>query len=139
MSLERTYAMIKPDAVAAGQTGQILTLIEQNGFRIVAMRKLQMTLKQAEGFYAVHKERPFYASLVAFMTEGPIVALVLEREDAVKTWREVMGATNPSNAGAGTVRKLFAKSIERNCAHGSDAPETAAVEVGFFFSASELL
>lgn len=131
--------MIKPDAVAAGQTGQILSLIEQNGFRIVAMRKLEMSRKQAEGFYAVHAERAFFASLVAFMTEGPFVALVLEREDAVKTWREVMGATNPANAAEGTVRKKFAKSIERNCAHGSDAPETAADEVGFFFSAAELL
>ena len=131
--------MIKPDAVAAGQTGKILTLIEQNGFRIVAMRKLHMTQKQAEGFYGVHKERPFYPSLVAFMTEGPFVALVLERENAVKTWRELMGATNPANAAEGTVRKMFAKSIERNCAHGSDAPETAAVEVGFFFSPAELL
>ena len=139
MSLERTFAMIKPDAVAAGQTGKILTLIEQNGFRIVAMRKLHMTQKQAEGFYGVHKERPFYPSLVAFMTEGPFVALVLERENAVKTWRELMGATNPANAAEGTVRKMFAKSIERNCAHGSDAPETAAVEVGFFFSPAELL
>ena len=139
MSLERTYAMIKPDAVAAGQTGQILALIEQNGFRIVAMRKLQMTKAQAEAFYGVHKERPFFGSLVAFMTEGPFVALVLEREDAVAKWREVMGATNPANAAEGTVRKMFAASIERNCAHGSDAPETAAVEVGFFFSASELL
>ena len=139
MSLERTFAMIKPDAVAAGQTGKILTLIEQNGFRIVAMRKLHMTQKQAEGFYGVHKERPFYPSLVAFMTEGPFVALVLERENAVKTWRDLMGATNPASAAEGTVRKMFAKSIERNCAHGSDAPETAAVEVGFFFSAAELL
>jgi len=139
MSVERTYAMIKPDAVAAGQTGQILALIEQNGFRIVAMRKLRMTQAQAEGFYGVHKERPFFKSLVAFMTEGPFVALVLEREDAVAKWREVMGATNPANAAEGTVRKMFAASIERNCAHGSDAPETAAVEVGFFFSASELL
>ena len=131
--------MIKPDAVAAGQTGRILTLIEQNGFRIVAMRKLHMTTQQAEGFYAVHKERPFFRSLVAFMTEGPFVALVLERPEAVKTWRELMGATNPANAAEGTVRKMFAKSIERNCAHGSDAPETAALEVGFFFSAAELL
>ena len=139
MSLERTFAMIKPDAVAAGQTGKILTLIEQNGFRIVAMRKLHMTQKQAEGFYGVHKERPFYPSLVAFMTEGPFVALVLERENAVKTWRDLMGATNPASAAEGTVRKMFAKSIERNCAHGSDAPETAAVEVGFFFSPAELL
>jgi nucleoside-diphosphate kinase len=139
MSLERTYAMIKPDAVAAGQAGQILALIEKHGFRIVAMRKLQMTLAQAEAFYGVHKERPFFKSLVTFMTEGPVVALVLEREDAVANWRELMGATNPANAAEGTVRKMFAASIERNCAHGSDAPETAAVEVGFFFSASELI
>ena len=139
MSLERTYAMIKPDAVAAGQTGQILALIEKHGFRIVAMRKLQMTQAQAQAFYGVHKERPFFKSLVAFMTEGPFVALVLERKDAVAMWRELMGATNPANAAEGTVRKMFAASIERNCAHGSDAPETAAVEVGFFFSASELI
>ena len=139
MSLERTFAMIKPDAVAAGQTGQILAIVEENGFRIVAMRRLRMSLRQAEGFYEVHKGRPFYNSLVTFMTEGPVVAMVLEREDAVKKWRDVMGATNPVNAAEGTVRKRFAQSIERNCSHGSDAPETAAVEVGFFFSASELL
>ena len=139
MSFERTFAMIKPDAVAAGQTGQILAIVEENGFRIVAMRRLRMSLKQAEGFYEVHKGRPFYNSLVAFMTEGPVVVMVLEREDAVKKWRDVMGATNPVNAAEGTVRKRFAQSIERNCSHGSDAPETAAVEVGFFFSASELL
>lgn len=139
MSFERTFAMIKPDAVAAGQTGQILAIVEENGFRIVAMRRLRMSLKQAEGFYEVHKGRPFYNSLVTFMTEGPVVVMVLEREDAVKKWRDVMGATNPVNAAEGTVRKRFAQSIERNCSHGSDAPETAAVEVGFFFSASELL
>ena len=139
MSLERTFAIIKPDAVAAGQTGQILAIVEENGFRIVAMRKLHLSLKQAEGFYEVHKERPFYGSLVKFMIEGPVVVLVLEREDAVKKWREVMGATNPANAAEGTVRKRFAQSIERNCSHGSDAPETAAVEIGFFFSASDLL
>ena len=110
MSLQRTYAMIKPDAVAAGQTGQILAMIEQHGFRIVGMRKLRMTQAQAEGFYGVHKERPFFKSLVAFMTEGPFVALVLEREDAVAMWRELMGATNPANAAEGTVRKKFAAS-----------------------------
>ena len=139
MSLERTFAMIKPDAVAAGQTGRILAIVEENGFRIVGMKRLQMSQKQAEGFYEVHKARPFYSGLVTFMTEGPVVVMVLEREDAVKKWRDVMGATNPANAAEGTVRKRFAQSIERNCSHGSDAPETAAVEVGFFFSASELL
>ena len=139
MSLERTYAMIKPDAVAAGNSGKIIDLIEQNGFRIVAMKKLRITQEQGEAFYGVHKERPFFKSLVTFMTEGPIVALVMEREDAIKKWRDVMGATNPANAAEGTVRKLYATSIERNAAHGSDAPETAADETRFFFSASELL
>jgi nucleoside-diphosphate kinase len=139
MSVERTFAMIKPDAVAAGQTGQILAAIEENGFKIVAMKKHHITQKEAEGFYEVHKERPFFAGLVKFMTEAPAVLLVLEREGAIKTWREVMGATNPANAAEGTIRKRFATSIERNCAHGSDAPETAAVETLYFFSASELL
>ena len=139
MSLERTYAMIKPDAVAAGNSGKIIDLIEKHGFRIVAMKKLKMTKEQGEAFYAVHMERPFYSSLVTFMTEGPIVALVMEREDAVKQWRDLLGATNPANAADGTVRKLYATSIERNAAHGSDAPETAAEETRFFFSSSELL
>lgn len=139
MSLERTYAMIKPDAVAAGNSGKIIDLIEKHGFRIVAMKKLKMTKKQGEAFYAVHKERPFFNGLVTFMTEGPIVALVMEREDAVKQWRDLMGATNPANAAEGTIRKLYATSIERNAAHGSDAPETAAEETRFFFSSSELL
>ena len=139
MSLERTYAMIKPDAVAAGNTGKIIDLIEKNGFRIIAMKKLKMTKEQGEAFYAVHKERPFFNGLVTFMTEGPIVALVMEREDAVKQWRDLMGATNPANAAEGTIRKLYATSIERNAAHGSDAPETAAEETRFFFSSSELL
>ena len=139
MSLERTYAMIKPDAVAAGNSGKIIDLIEKNGFRIVAMKKLHMTRAQGEAFYGVHKERPFFTSLVTFMTEGPIVALVMEREDAIKTWREVMGATNPANAAEGTVRKLYATNIERNAAHGSDAPETAAEETHFFFTSADLL
>ena len=139
MSLERTYAMIKPDAVAAGNSGKIIDLIEKNGFRIVAMKKLHMTRAQGEAFYGVHKERPFFNSLVTFMTEGPIVALVMEREDAIKTWRDVMGATNPANAAEGTVRKLYATSIERNAAHGSDAPETAAEETHFFFTSADLL
>jgi nucleoside-diphosphate kinase len=139
MALERTFAMIKPDAVARGISGQIISMIEEAGFRIVAMKKHHITVKEAEGFYAVHKERPFFGSLVKFMTEGPSVLLVLEKDDAIKAWRDVMGATNPANAAEGTVRKRFAESIERNCAHGSDAPETAAVETVYYFSASELL
>jgi len=139
MALERTFAMIKPDAVARGISGQIISMIEEAGFRIVAMKKHHITVKEAEGFYAVHKERPFFGSLVKFMTEGPSVLLLLEKDDAIKAWRDVMGATNPANAAEGTVRKRFAESIERNCAHGSDAPETAAVETVYYFSASELL
>jgi nucleoside-diphosphate kinase len=139
MALERTFAMIKPDAVARGIVGKIIQLIEEDGFRIVAMKKHPISLREAEGFYAVHKERPFYRSLVTFMTEGPSILMVLEREDAIRRWREVMGATNPANAAEGTVRKLFAESIERNCSHGSDAPETAAVETLYYFSQSELL
>ena len=139
MSLERTFAIIKPDAVAAGHTGAILSIIEEHGFKIIGMRKLQMSLKTAEGFYGVHRERPFFGSLVSFMSEGPVVVLALERENAVKTWRDVMGATNPANAAEGTVRKRFASSIERNASHGSDAPETAAAEIAYFFAASELL
>ncbi|MBM3787489.1 MAG: nucleoside-diphosphate kinase [Acidobacteria bacterium] len=138
MSIERTFAMIKPDAVARGISGQIISMIEENGFRIVAMKKHHISRKEAEGFYSVHKERPFFPSLVAFMTEGPAILLVLEREGAISKWREVMGATNPANAAEGTVRKRFAESIERNCAHGSDAPETAAVETLYYFSQSDL-
>ena len=136
--VERTFSILKPDAVAAGHAGEILTMLEEAGFRIVAMRMLKLSQQQAEGFYAVHRERPFFPSLVKFMTEGRIVALALEREDAVKKLREVMGATNPANAAEGTVRKRFAESIERNCIHGSDAPETAAVELSYFFSALDL-
>jgi len=136
--VERTFSILKPDAVAAGHAGEILTMLEQAGFRIVGMRMLKLTQQQAEGFYAVHRERPFFTGLVKFMTEGRIVALALEREDAVRKLREVMGATNPANAAEGTVRKLFAESIERNCIHGSDAPETAAVELSYFFSALDL-
>ena len=137
--VERTFSILKPDAVAAGHAGEILTMLERAGFRIVGMRMLKLSQQQAEGFYAVHRERPFFASLVKFMTEGRIVALALEREDAVRKLREVMGATNPANAAEGTVRKQFAESIERNCIHGSDAPETAAVELSYFFSALDLL
>jgi nucleoside-diphosphate kinase len=137
--MERTFAIIKPDAVASGKAGAILAAIEKAGFRIRGMKMTRLSQAQAEGFYAVHKERPFFKSLVTFMTEGPVVVLVLEREDAIAKWRELMGATNPANAAEGTIRKQFAESIERNATHGSDAPETAAVEIPFFFAASELL
>ena len=136
--VERTFSIIKPDAVADHHAGEILAILEKAGFRIIGLRMVKLSQKQAEGFYAVHRERPFFPSLVKFMTEGPIIALALEREDAVKKLREVMGATNPANAAEGTVRKRFAASIERNCIHGSDAPETAAVELGYFFSALDL-
>ncbi len=137
--MEQTFSIIKPDAVASGHTGAILALLQKEGFRIRGLRMMRLAKAQAEAFYAVHKERPFYSSLVTFMTEGPVVAMVLEREDAVKKLREVMGATNPANAAEGTVRKLFAESIERNAIHGSDAPETAADEIPFFFTQAELL
>jgi nucleoside-diphosphate kinase len=136
--MQKTFSIIKPDAVASGKAGKILSLLEENGFRIVGLRMLKLSQGQAEGFYAVHKERPFYNGLVKFMTEGPVIVLALEREDAVKKLREVMGATNPANAADGTVRKLFAESIERNAIHGSDAPETAAAELAFFFNSVEL-
>jgi nucleoside-diphosphate kinase len=137
--MERTFAIIKPDAVAAGHAGAILSIIEQNGFRVLGMKMLRMRQEQAEGFYAVHREKPFFAGLVKFMTEGPVIVMALEREDAITKWREVMGATNPANAAEGTIRKRFAANIERNAVHGSDAPETAAIEIPFFFSAAELL
>jgi len=137
--IEQTFAIIKPDAVASGHTGQILAMIEKAGFHIRAMKMTRLSKQQAEAFYEVHRERPFYGGLVTFMTEGPVVVLALERENAIKHWREVMGATNPEKAAEGTIRKTFATSIERNCVHGSDAPETAAVEIPFFFSMSELL
>ncbi|MBI3469844.1 MAG: nucleoside-diphosphate kinase, partial [Candidatus Solibacter usitatus] len=116
--MERTFSILKPDAVAAGQAGAILALIERAGFRILGLRMLRMTQAQAEGFYAVHRERSFYPSLVKFMTEGPVIVMALEREDAVRKLREVMGATNPANAAEGTVRRLYAAGIERNCIHG---------------------
>ncbi len=137
--MERTLSIIKPDAVAANHIGNILALLEREGFRIVAMRKLHMTQEQAEEFYAVHRERPFYGSLVKFMTEGPVVVVALERADAVRKLREVMGATNPANAADGTIRKLYASSIERNAIHGSDSPENAQIELRFFFHTADLL
>ncbi len=137
--MERTFAIIKPDAVAAGQSGEILAIIQKAGFRIVGMKQRRISQVEAENFYGVHRERPFFGSLVKFMTEGPVVVLVLEAEDAIKKWRDTMGATNPANAAEGTIRKRFATNIERNCIHGSDAAETAEVELRFFFSTSELL
>ncbi len=136
---ELTFGIIKPDAVASGYAGQILAMIYEAGFTVRAMRMTRISRAEAEGFYAVHKERPFFKSLVEFMTEGPVVMMALEREDAIRKWREVMGATNPANAAEGTIRKKFGTSIERNAAHGSDAPETAATEIAFFFRTSELL
>jgi nucleoside-diphosphate kinase len=139
MSVERTFSIIKPDAVSAGHTGQILAMIQEAGFRILALRMTRLTEPQAREFYGVHSARPFFGGLMKFMTEGPIVVMALERENAVKGLREVMGATNPANAAEGTVRKRFATDIERNCIHGSDAPETAEQELRFFFSTADLL
>ena len=139
MSIEQTFAIIKPDAVADGHAGKIVAMIENGGFRIRGMKMIHLSKQQAEAFYEVHRERAFYGGLVTFMTEGPVVVMVLEREDAIAKWRELMGATNPEKAAEGTVRKSFAKNIERNSVHGSDSPETAAVEIPFFFSMAELL
>jgi len=137
--MERTFAIIKPDAVAAGHSGDIIKIIEKNGFTILAMKKLRLSKPQAQAFYAVHRKKKFYRDLVKFMTEGPVIVMALEREDAIKKWRDVMGATNPGKAKRNTIRAKFGADIERNATHGSDAPETAAVELGFFFSTAELL
>ena len=137
--MERTFAIIKPDAVAKNQSGAILARIEQAGFRIRGMRRLHLSKQQAEGFYAVHRARPFFGSLTEFMASGPAVVLVLEAPDAIKKWRTLMGATDPAKADAGTIRKEFAESIERNATHGSDAPETAAFEIGYFFAGLDLI
>ena len=139
MALERTFSIIKPDATRRNLTGQIIARFEENGLRIVASKRIQMSKEQAEGFYGVHKERPFFNDLVAFMTSGPVVVQVLEGENAIARNREVMGATNPADAADGTIRKDFAESIEANSVHGSDAPETAAEEIKFFFSDAELV
>jgi len=136
--MQTTFSIIKPDAVKLGNAGKILAILEAAGFRIAALRMLKLSQSQAEGFYAVHRERPFFAGLVKFMTEGPVIVMALEHEDAVKKLREVMGATNPANAADGTIRKLFAESIERNSIHGSDATETAAEELKYFFTTVEL-
>ena len=136
---ERTLAIIKPDAVERHLAGRILHRIEDGGFQIRAMRRLQLSKRQAEGFYAVHRERPFFRSLTEFMASGPAVVLVLEAPDAIMKWRTLMGATDPAKADAGTLRKEFAQSIERNATHGSDGPETAAFEIGYFFPGIDLI
>jgi nucleoside-diphosphate kinase len=135
--MHMTFAIIKPDAVKARYTGRIVQRIEEAGFTIRAMQLRQLSVKEAEGFYAVHKERPFFASLTQFMSSGPCVVLALEAEDAIKKWRTLMGATDPAKADAGTLRKEFGASIEHNATHGSDAPETAAFELGYFFPGIE--
>ena len=136
---ERTLAIIKPDAVERRRVGAIIERIEQAGFILRALRRVHLTKAEAEGFYAVHRERPFFASLTAFMSSGPAVVLVLEAPDAIRKWRTLMGATDPARADAGTLRKEFAESIERNATHGSDAPDTAAYEIGYFFAGIELI
>jgi nucleoside-diphosphate kinase len=137
--MERTFAIIKPDAVERNIIGRILEKVEGAGFKIVGMKKLHLTKTQAEGFYYVHKERPFYNDLCTFMSRSPVIVMALEREDAILKWRELMGATNPTNAETGTIRKEFGVSIEENTVHGSDAPETASFEIPYFFSQLELV
>lgn len=138
MAVERTFAIIKPDAVQNKSAGQILARIEASGLEIVAMKKLQLSEQGAKGFYAVHKARPFFADLVKFMSSGPVVALVLEGEGAIKKWRDLMGPTNSQQAPKGTLRGDFGTDVERNATHGSDAPETARLEIAYFFNASEI-
>ena len=137
--MERTFAIIKPDAVARKAAGPILDRIEKEGFKILGMRLVHMSRSDAEGFYAVHRERPFFNDLVTFMSSGPAVVLALETENAIAKWREVIGATNPEQAADGTIRKQFATNIEKNAVHGSDAPETAAVEIAYWFRDVELV
>jgi nucleoside-diphosphate kinase len=137
--MERTFAIIKPDAVAKKAAGPILDRIEKEGFKILGMRLVHMSRSDAEGFYAVHKERPFFGDLVTFMSSGPAVVLALEADGAIAKWREVIGATNPEQAADGTIRKQFATNIEKNAVHGSDAPETAAVEIAYWFRDVELV
>jgi len=135
---QRTLAIIKPDAVAARHTGAIIQRIEEAGFQIRAMRLTELSRQQAEGFYAVHRDKPFFGQLAAFMSSGPVVVIALEAQDAILKWRALMGATNPEKADPGTIRKEFGSSIEQNATHGSDAPETAAFELGYFFAGVDL-
>jgi nucleoside-diphosphate kinase len=138
MGTERTFAIVKPDAVSRGATGKILDRIESDGLRIIAMKRLQLSTEDAQGFYAVHKERPFFKDLVAFMTSGPVVCMVLEGEDAISRWRALMGPTNSREAEPGTIRGDFGTDVERNACHGSDAPQTARLEISYFFNAFEI-
>ncbi len=137
--IERTFSIIKPDAVARNLSGEILAMIQAHGLTVKAMKMIRMTTEQAEGFYAVHKDKPFFSSLVKYMTSGPVVCSILEGEDAIRRYRELMGATNPANAAEGTIRKKYAESLEANSVHGSDAPESAAYEMGYFFNALEIV
>jgi nucleoside-diphosphate kinase len=139
MAIERTFSIIKPDATATNLTGAINAMIEKAGLRIVAQKRIRMTRDEAERFYAVHRERPFFPELVAFMTSGPVVVQVLEGENAIAKYRDIMGATNPANAAAGTIRKVHAKSVGENAVHGSDAAETAEQEIAQFFSGNEIV
>ncbi len=139
MAVQRTFSIIKPDATRRNLTGNIIAMLEAAGLRVIAQKRIHMTRDQAEGFYAVHKERPFYGDLCDFMTSGPVVVQVLEGEDAINKNREVMGATNPEEAAEGTIRKAYAENIEANSVHGSDAPETAATEIAFFFNDKEIV
>ncbi|MFL6735973.1 MAG: nucleoside-diphosphate kinase [Sphingomonas sp.] len=139
MAVTRTFSIIKPDATRRNLTGAITKMLEDAGLRVVASKRIRMSREQAEGFYAVHKERPFYNDLCAFMTSGPAVVQVLEGEDAVKQNRDVMGATNPADAAEGTIRRTFAESIEANCVHGSDSDENAKIEIDFFFEPNEIV
>jgi nucleoside-diphosphate kinase len=135
----RTFTIIKPDSVRKGNFGKVISRIEEQGFKILGLKKVSLSQKQAEGFYAVHRERPFFGSLVEYMTSGPVYVAALQRDNAVAHLRKVMGATDPAKADAGTIRKDFGESIEQNAIHGSDSDENAAIEIGFFFSQSELL
>ena len=137
--MERTFAIIKPNAFADGNSGKILMRIYEEGFKVVGLKKLYLSRVEAEGFYYVHKERPFFGELTEFMSSGPCIAMVLEADDAIQKWRDLMGATNPAQAAEGTLRREFGKSLGENATHGSDAPETAAFEIGYFFSGLELL
>ena len=139
MAVTRTFSIIKPDATRRNLTGAVTKMLEDAGLRVIASKRIQMSREQAEGFYAVHKERPFFGELCDFMTSGPVVVQVLEGDDAVKRNREVMGATNPADAAEGTIRKTFAEGIEANSVHGSDSDENAAIEIAFFFSGLELV
>ena len=138
MTTQRTLAIIKPDAVAGGVAGQIIAKIEQGGFKILAAKMIRMSFDDAAGFYAVHRQRPFFKSLCTFMMQGPCIPMVLEGENAIQRWRDLMGATDPAKAAAGSIRKDFASSIESNAVHGSDAPETATTEISYFFNALEI-